>query len=693
MSLSIRAEPATRWLVGVGALGVALGATLWLSGTDTGISAALLVSGLGLAALALAAILHPSFALVLLVVVVLSNTSSVVGYVHGLSVYTATLVLAVCSLAFGLARRSIRLCWSPVYLLAGIYLACQVPSLVQAQDAALAYATLANRAKDVLLLVVIGLLATAVPATAVSERAVAAASTERLLLLARTSVAVMGALAALSVLHQFVFSGAGSFFGYSNIPKAADLGGVTGRHSGPVTDPDFWARSLTAFFPVAWALWAAKVPLLRGARGVWIASHRWWLVAFGCIGVGVFLTSSRGGMLAAAIAVVVALGVAGVRYRRLLWLMPVAVPVLLLIPGVGSRLLTLSQVGGAVTASAGDASLIQRAAAQEIGLAMVRHRPALGVGLGNFATAWDQYATDATTAVLRQVAPHNLYLQAAAEGGLLGLSGLLILGVGCLVLAGRALFVAHTGRYRVLSAGILAGLAGWLAASVVLHLGFLRVFFVAAVLAAATDIAVRRQAAALGTPPTMSAVPAAPGASWRRHVPVGAAVLVAVGVLAAGWMLGWAQVHRYSATDDAYLVPRGQERTAPSAYTYGLLDRSFTLPSYATIVDVGVPDALRNRGAAATVAVSASTTNAVVTVEATAQSRASAVADVTSVLRHGQALVAEAGGMYRLSPSQSPPTVQPVAVLQWSRLGLLALTVLVAAVLCWWFVRRGLPRG
>ncbi|HET8599498.1 MAG TPA: O-antigen ligase family protein [Segeticoccus sp.] len=664
------------------ALVVAGTATAVLCGLVEPRAAALGVAGLlGLAAL-VTAVLRPWAAVVLLVVSEVANLSSILGYVHGLSIYVVLLVAGTASLVLAWRRGRIRLQWSPIHLLVGVYLACQVPSLFGALDPALGFETLVERIKDAVFLSLVTLLLTAVPSGARSTAAVARALGRRQVDLVRVAALVMGGLAVLSVVHEYLLHDAGSLFGLSNVPKSADLGSVTSRHSGPETDPNFWARSLLAFLPLAWSLGAAGHPL--AAR-----LPRWsrlgWAVLTLFMAVAVFLTGSRGGFLAAALAGVFWLAVAGRHYRR--WLL--AVPVLgagaLLLPGLGSRLLTLGQVVSASETSTGDASLVQRAAAQEIGLAMVRDHPALGVGLGNFPVAWDTYQIDATTAVLRQVAPHNLYLQAAAEGGALGLLGLLVLLGGSLALGARALLCTTDGGSargsRLLSAGLLAALLGWSVASLVLHLGYLRVLFVVMALVAGQDLAERARVRV--DVPDRRLLPAPAPRTGRGLVPWVAGSLVALVVCGAGWSLGLTRVSAWTATEQAVLVPVEDEGN-PSAYSYGLLARSYLVPTYAVLVQSARDEVLAHddRDGGTPVAVSASGTagRALVTVQSTGASPAQAVRVTTRVVAHGREVVARTDGLYRLGASLSPAAATRVSVLDpWRAAALLGAGLLAGA--------------
>jgi O-antigen ligase len=154
------------------------------------------------------------------------------------------------------------------------------------------------------------------------------------------------------------------------------------------------------------------------------------------------LTGSRGGLLAAFVVTCSWALLLGGRYRRALWLAPVVIALALVIPGVGSRLATLSPLTGDGGVVPTEASLEGRIAAQRVAVEMTVDHPALGVGPGNFIAIEPEYLRSLGLDAIG-LAPHNLYLEASAEGGLLGLAALVLLLGTAIVLAYRARVVAR----------------------------------------------------------------------------------------------------------------------------------------------------------------------------------------------------------------------------------------------------------
>lgn len=415
---------------------------------------------------------RPTAALLLLVVVEVSNAGEVLPSPGGLSLYLVALVLALGAGALGLYRGTVQLVWSPVLLFAGVYFAARALSVLASPEAGLIAVT--ETAKDLVFLVVILTLLASRHGYGGATRAV---------------VAITALLAGLALVQEFVLGNRTDFGGFSQVPLARDLGGTTARHSGPVADVNFWARNLVLFVPLALSLWA------QPTAGPAADPRRWaWLGSAALLCGGLYLTQSRGGLLSLAVTLGCWAVLVSRNRRRLAWIAPVALVVLLAVPGVGSRLATLA------SSEDDDPSLIGRVEAMQVGAATFLDRPALGVGAGNFTQAWPQYARIALPE--GTLAPHNLYLQMAAESGLVGLTGWLLFYGSALFVAARALALAHRpsgdpwpSPAVLHSAGIVAALVGWGFASVFLHLAHLRTFLFVVALGAALDLEARRTVA------------------------------------------------------------------------------------------------------------------------------------------------------------------------------------------------------
>ncbi len=413
----------------------------------------------------------PWLAALTLVVVDFADVSGVLADRVGFSAYIACLGLAFVALLVGLRTGRVRLVWSPVFGLVAVWFAAQGLAAFAAQDLPVAVAALVDTAKDLaFFFVVVTLLA----------------GSTRVLTAVRVAVAVAVLFAVLTLLQEFVFHNSTTFFGFVHAPQSEDVGGATARHAGPETDPNFWGRTLVLFVPLALSLWAG------GTRTRW----RWaWVGAAVLLCGGLYLTGSRGALIGLGLALVVWFLVAGRPYSRWALGLPLLAVAFLLLPGAGSRLATLGELDAA-SGEGGDASLVGRVAAQKAGVAMFLDHPALGVGTANFLARQPEYQRVTGFVSTRLLAPHNLYLQMAAEGGILGLTAWTLFFCGSFFVALRGLVLVRRrdgprSALGYVSVGVLAGLVGFAAASVFLHLAYLRVLLFVIGVGALVDLDAR----------------------------------------------------------------------------------------------------------------------------------------------------------------------------------------------------------
>ncbi len=480
-------------------LAVSAGLGLVGIGVVLGLATTVLAAPLPALAAALALVVvplmlsRPWVALIVFVAVVVTELSGVVGERGPVGLYSLTLLLVSASLLVGLRRGDIRLPWSPTFLYALGLLAALAVSVFAARDPSSAMLRVLELGGGMVTLFVVTALLS---------------STGRYVRTAKVAVLLLAGLSGLSLVQEFLFANSTTFGGLSNVPVlTADVGGTTARHSGPLSDANFWAQHLVLFMPLAlsFVVHAGRVR----ARLVWGG-------IFALLFGGLYLTQSRGGLLSLGLAALVWLLSLGRRYSRWLLAMPAILLLLLLTPGLGSRLSTLGELGEA-RAGGGDASLVQRTVAQESGLAMFLDHAAVGVGAGNFGLLEPEYARRLGLPYALPLAAHNLYLEMAAEAGVLGLTAWLLF-YGCaMFVAVRALIISRrlnptpTPSLAVLlAAGLVAGLTGWALTSLFLHLAGLRPLLVVIGFAAALDLDVRRQAglSAIRLPPSWPAAPA-----------------------------------------------------------------------------------------------------------------------------------------------------------------------------------------
>ena len=407
--------------------------------------------------------LHWRLPLLILVAIAVSNAASVPA-LSGLPVYLAALGLATAVLLFGVLTRRIELRLPVVAVLFLFLVGCSVPAVVAARDGQAAWAVLLQNIKDLWFLMVVLLL---------GSHAASAMS------LARTMTAVMSILAGLTVANEFLLGNSMSFGGFSVLSTAQGVGTTIPRHQGPFEDPNFYGRVLVLVFPFALTLIAEA-----WGRRAHKATVAWSAGAAFLLG-GVYLTGSRGAMVGLALTAVIWMVAAGPGPRRALVFVPAVLALAMLLPGVGSRMASLADLSPDTQSFAEpDGSIVERTASQKVMWAVFLANPLLGIGPDNVSSVWEEYATEGGGGIKREVAAHNLYLQAAAETGVLGLLGWLVFLFGVLVIAWRVVLSnpvsprAPPTSDRLMAAAGVAALAGWMVTSIFLHLASLRLLLV-----------------------------------------------------------------------------------------------------------------------------------------------------------------------------------------------------------------------
>lgn len=294
------------------------------------------------------------------------------------------------------------------------------------------------------------------------------------LLLAGISQVALGAYQFLARVGPSAFLWAGRFMrAYGTFQQPNPYAGYLG-YLAPV------AASLTLAALIA-ALTPNPVPQIEGeARGegrlaaLLTRRPRHWLIGAACGGTalllaaGIGMSGSRGGWLALVVALVV---VGGLRTRRaaLLTLAAIATTVALLWlvgtawlpPAIAGR---VSDLGSYVAVpdptrteiTDDNFAVLERVAHWRAGLAMFNDHPWLGVGIGNYAAAYERYALPHWYEPLGHA--HNIYVNFLAETGIIGAGMFAALWIGMGLLAWRRAQTAD--GYR---AGLALGVLGTLA--------------------------------------------------------------------------------------------------------------------------------------------------------------------------------------------------------------------------------------
>jgi hypothetical protein len=187
-----------------------------------------------------------------------------------------------------------------------------------------------------------------------------------------------------------------------------------------------------------------------------------------------------------------------------LWLAGGAVALVLSIPlmpaNYVARLTTVVDVAeGNQMTIYGEDSIRGRAGATEAAIEMFADHPFFGVGRENYPLYQLDYLSGTAFArVAKGIPPHNLYLEVAAEHGIMGLivfGGLLVVTWLALMDARRRFRLVHAHREYELTAWLAIVFIGYLVTAVFLHGAFLYILWLIIALIAAT-----RQIAASYTP-------------------------------------------------------------------------------------------------------------------------------------------------------------------------------------------------
>jgi putative inorganic carbon (HCO3(-)) transporter len=196
------------------------------------------------------------------------------------------------------------------------------------------------------------------------------------------------------------------------------------RIGGPIGDPNFYGQMLLFVVPLA-------VDCLRYDK-----ENLWRLIAACALAVtllSIAFTFSRGTFLAAGIILLLMLVKDPPRPAVTAAILALTVIALLaLMPQYLGRMLTVaesvSNLGNDTTSNLQDDSIQGRLSIMHVALKIFLDHPLLGIGLGNFEHYYQQYALQFYIPHRgTDMAAHSLYLEIAAERGLLGLAVYLVL--------------------------------------------------------------------------------------------------------------------------------------------------------------------------------------------------------------------------------------------------------------------------
>ncbi|WP_448204594.1 O-antigen ligase family protein [Azospirillum sp. sgz302134] len=246
------------------------------------------------------------------------------------------------------------------------------------------------------------------------------------------------------------------------------------RPSGPLPDPNYFAQIMLFVVPIAFdrclndpnrhgrllAGWATLVSVLA-----------------------IIFTYSRGGLLCLSVFLLVIAW----RHRRsrLLWIGTAVVTVILastLSADFFDRILHLaSSLQGGASGSSEDAAVRGRSGEMMAAWAMFLDHPWVGIGVGHYESMYQKYSLELGN-VIRGVDrnAHSLYLQVAAEQGVLGLAALGLViwaSLSTLLRARRALILQKDADTARIVGAVGFGFVLYLLAATFLHDAFARFFW------------------------------------------------------------------------------------------------------------------------------------------------------------------------------------------------------------------------
>ncbi len=272
--------------------------------------------------------------------------------------------------------------------------------------------------------------------------------------------------------------------GFSVTPGQDGSSELRPRLTGPIGEQNRYAQILLVLLPLA--VWVARYEATRMLR----------LTAIGCgalIASGTLLTFSRGAAVALVLLVVGIVLAGFVRVRHVVALGATLVALTFFVaPDYIVRIQSLVTASEAVSAgeSASDGAIRGRLTENLAAFYAFRDHPLVGVGPGLFFTSYSsQYANELDLRFLEtNRRAHNLYLEMAADLGLVGLLAFLaIITVTMVQLWRLSRFWAHRRpEWRDLALAFMLALLAYMASGIFLHLAFQRYLWILVALANAT---------------------------------------------------------------------------------------------------------------------------------------------------------------------------------------------------------------
>jgi putative inorganic carbon (hco3(-)) transporter len=443
----------------------------------------LVIGGAALLALAVATLAWPDLPTLAVILLLYTNAVGIAVTQHGLPLVTGLLFPAalLVPLAYHLVVRGQRLVLGPVVGWMLVFLAAQAFAALISQNRAYSLGAVATYLAEGLVFYVM---------------VVNVVRTYTVLRLAVWALLLAGGFLGALALHQQVTGNFGRDYG--GFAQVSDASFTVGREtlSGPVEQPrlagalgqqNHHAQLMLMLVPLGFFLAGRerRRPLTVGAVALTLL-----------ILVGVGLTFSRGAAVGLVVVVVVAAVLGFLRPRQLLVLVVAGAVALQAFPEVGLRLTSVPELAELVTASDGgpgleaaDGSVQSRTTEMGAAARVFLDHPVIGVGPSMFRFYYDDYTEGRGLRIKGEDrVAHNLYLELAANTGILGLGSFLgAVGVTLLFLARtRRRLLVRRPEVAAMATGFFLAIASYLATGLFLSPAYARYFWLIMALAWAT---------------------------------------------------------------------------------------------------------------------------------------------------------------------------------------------------------------
>jgi len=217
-------------------------------------------------------------------------------------------------------------------------------------------------------------------------------------------------------IHQYLTGNFSSdYFGFATASYLNISEGVEGnRISGPLGDPNYYAQIMVFLFPLAVNRFLRENNRILKLTAGFAAS---------VIGMTIIFTFSRGGAVAAVLSVMVLVIYHPPKLKNTILILLAIWIVFLLLPSTYTdRMSTLTDLAQGSEASSAEVSFRGRISEVLSAWHMFRDHPILGVGVKNYPVYYQEYSRVIGLDPRSEPRePHNLYLEVAAETGILGL--------------------------------------------------------------------------------------------------------------------------------------------------------------------------------------------------------------------------------------------------------------------------------